>query len=53
VLLKNVYRFAYNDGLNRFYIATEQYDLLAQAFEVPPNVSDDWITAEHFRLLDR
>jgi FkbM family methyltransferase len=51
LLVANEYKFAYNDGLNRFYIAEEHHDRLARAFEVPPNVYDDWILAEHFALL--
>jgi FkbM family methyltransferase len=43
--ITNEYRFEYNDGLNRFYIAAEHHDRLARAFEVPPNVYDDWITS--------
>jgi len=48
LLIANEYRFAYNDGLNRFYIAAEHYDCLARAFEVPPNVYDDWIMLNIF-----
>jgi FkbM family methyltransferase len=33
------YRFAYFDGLNRFYVADEHAELLA-AFDSPPNVFD-------------
>jgi FkbM family methyltransferase len=36
------YRFAYADGLNRFYVADEQEHLLA-AFAFPPNVFDRFI----------
>lgn len=34
------YRFAYFDGLNRFYVAQEHPELLP-AFSAPPNVFDD------------
>jgi FkbM family methyltransferase len=39
VLLSADYHFAYADGLNRFYVADEQSDLLP-AFKYPPNVFD-------------
>ncbi len=45
-LLESGYRFAWFDGLNRFYIAAERWELLARFFEVPPNVFDG------FRLFD-
>ena len=41
-LLDADYRFAYFDGLNRFYIAQEQAHLL-QHFRTPPNVLDDYV----------
>ncbi|MGF6530554.1 FkbM family methyltransferase [Paraburkholderia sp. GAS206C] len=37
------YRFAWFDGLNRFYIAAENWEALSPAFEAPPNVFDLWI----------
>lgn len=39
------YEFVWFDGLNRFYLAKEHADL-AQAFEAPPNVFDDFRRAE-------
>jgi hypothetical protein len=36
------YHLVYRDGLNRFYLAEEQL-LRASAFQVPPNVFDDFI----------
>jgi FkbM family methyltransferase len=36
------YRLVYRDGLNRFYLAEEQMSR-ARAFDVPPNVFDDFI----------
>ena len=39
------YAFVYNDGLNRFYLASEHEDL-AGAFATPPNVFDDFLTRE-------
>ncbi|MFS8973115.1 FkbM family methyltransferase [Cupriavidus necator] len=41
-LLANGYRFAYFDGLNRFYVAEEQ-ESLRQKFTTPPNVLDDFV----------
>ncbi len=46
------YRFAYFDGLNRFYLAAERHDELAPAFAAPPNVFDRFVrAAEHYALL--
>lgn len=42
-LTSNGYVFAYADGLNRFYVASEKHDLLG-AFLVPPNVFDGFVT---------
>ena len=39
------YRFAWFDGLNRFYIAAERWDDLADHFNAPPNVLDNWVRA--------
>lgn len=36
------YQFAYFDGLNRFYVADEHFDL-AQALKVPPNTFDNFM----------
>jgi len=41
-LLANGYRFAWFDGLNRFYLADEHADL-ARHFEVQPNVFDNYV----------
>jgi FkbM family methyltransferase len=41
ILLAADYRFAYADGLNRFYVAFEHGNLLP-AFAYPPNVFDDF-----------
>lgn len=41
ILLTAGYLFAYADGLNRFYVASEHVNLLA-AFKYPPNVFDDF-----------
>ncbi len=36
------YRYAWFDGLNRYYVAEEHAELLAQ-LDIQPNVFDDWI----------
>ena len=36
------YQFAYFDGVNRFYVATEHAEL-AKHFTIPPNVFDDFL----------
>ena len=45
-LLDAGYKFAYADGLNRFYVAEEHADLLP-AFEYPPNFFDEFVLASH------
>lgn len=42
ILLNADYRFAYADGLNRFYLANEHADL-RKAFKYPPNVFDSFL----------
>jgi FkbM family methyltransferase len=44
ILLGADYRFAYDDGLNRFYVANE-HDELLEAFRAPPNVFDNFVSA--------
>jgi FkbM family methyltransferase len=39
------YRMAYQDGLNRYYLAREHEDL-APAFASPPNIFDDFVRRE-------
>ena len=43
------YRLAYQDGLNRFYVADERASL-ASAFASPPNVLDDFIRYGEWRV---
>lgn len=45
------YRFAYFDGLNRFYLRGEDA-ALRRHFDVPPNVFDDYILHEHIAQLE-
>lgn len=42
ILLNANYKFAYADGLNRFYVSQEHSELL-EAFKYPPNVFDDYV----------
>jgi FkbM family methyltransferase len=49
LLLAADYRFAYFDGLNRFYLRAEDYDRLHGRFG-PPCVFDRFITAELHQL---
>ena len=47
IVLSAHYRFAYFDGLNRFYVAEEHFDTLAPSLRTPPNVFDDfWRVAD-------
>ncbi|MCF8160594.1 MAG: FkbM family methyltransferase [Polaromonas sp.] len=43
------YRCVFFDGLNQYYLADEHPEL-APAFAVPPNVFDDFVSAEQVRL---
>lgn len=45
LLIQRNYQFVYFDGLNRFYIATEQLHL-ASAFNAPPNYFDNFKRVE-------
>ncbi|MBF3237306.1 FkbM family methyltransferase [Aeromonas veronii] len=49
ILINNDYVFAYADGLNRFYVAKEHIELVS-AIKYPPNVFDQFITANQFNL---
>ena len=44
IILRSNYRMAYDDGLNRFYVADERQDILP-AFSSPPNVFDGFVLA--------
>ena len=47
------YRFAWFDGVNRFYVAGERWERLAGSFAVPPNVFDDFTLAgSQHRLVE-
>lgn len=52
ILLNADYRFAYSDGLNRFYVADEHAELLP-AFKYPPNVFDDFKLDSQQQAEDR
>jgi FkbM family methyltransferase len=52
LLLRADYRFAYFDGLNRFYVAAEHGELAA-AIAVPPNVFDRFIRAGEIAAHER
>jgi FkbM family methyltransferase len=45
MLLSRGYRFAWFDGLNRFYIAEECWEVLNHHFQTPPNVFDGFLRA--------
>ncbi|WP_417252343.1 FkbM family methyltransferase [Castellaniella sp.] len=46
------YHKVYFDGLNCYYVADEHADL-ANAFRAPPNVFDNYISAEQHRLSEK
>lgn len=53
ILLAAEYRFAWFDGLNRYYIAAERREALAEHFTVPPNVFDGFVMADSgIRLVE-
>jgi hypothetical protein len=45
LLLNAGYEYAYFDGLNRYYVASEHENLKA-AFKTPPNVFDDFVRSD-------
>jgi FkbM family methyltransferase len=51
LILEAGYRFAYFDGLNRFYLREEDA-ALQRHFDVPPNVFDDYILYEHIAQVE-
>ena len=50
ILLEADYRFALFDGLNRFYVRSEDADLLP-VVGVPANVTDDFTPHHYFKLI--
>lgn len=46
VLLESAYGFVFSDGLNRFYVAKEHFEL-AVKFKDPPNYFDQFELAQH------
>ncbi|OUM02050.1 hypothetical protein A8M77_13150 [Variovorax sp. JS1663] len=49
VLANAGYKYVYADGLNRFYVSEECFELAA-AFKYPPNVFDGFVTAGYSGL---
>lgn len=49
LLIRSNYKFVYSDGLNRFYLADEKFDL-AHFFRYPPNVFDGYTRFAEVRL---
>jgi FkbM family methyltransferase len=47
------YRFAYFDGLNRFYVAEERWNRIGSTFSQPPNVFDNFVRADEVRAFSR
>jgi FkbM family methyltransferase len=48
ILLGADYRFAIFDGLNRWYVRSEDADLVP-VLSVPPNIFDDYVPYAHFK----
>jgi FkbM family methyltransferase len=53
LLVASQYRYAYCDGLNRFYLAEERWDSLSRFFLAPPNVYDDFVRVSEVKALER
>lgn len=53
ILLEANYEFAYFDGLNRFYIATEHFKELHHAFLLPPNFFDNFMRAADTEFVQK
>lgn len=51
-LLAQGYRHVWFDGLNRWYVAEEAHAELAQHFNRPPCIHDNFITAPHAAALE-
>lgn len=51
LILEAGYTLVYNDGLNRFYVASEHAEL-AEKFRVPPNVFDAFVRSSEVALED-
>jgi FkbM family methyltransferase len=49
ILLDAAYRFAYDDGLNRFYVAAAHSSDLMPSFRYPPNVFDHFVLDREVR----
>ncbi len=52
IILSSKYVLAYNDGLNRFYVAEEHSELLS-AFSLPPNAFDGFVLADQLAAETR
>jgi FkbM family methyltransferase len=52
IILRSDYQMAYDDGLNRFYVADERRDILP-AFSSPPNVFDNFVLADQLKAEAR
>ena len=52
LITTHAYDFAYADGLNRYYLATEKSEL-ASLLRYPPNVFDEYQRYEHISLAER
>lgn len=53
LILESAYRFVWFDGLNRFFVANERQESLAQFFRTPPNTFDDFIRAADAEYTNR
>lgn len=51
ILLSAGYQFVWFDGVNRFYLAQEHQEL-AEAFQIPVNVLDDYVTYREVALTE-
>lgn len=49
-IIHSGYRYVYCDGVNRYFVASEVYENLRNAFLVPPNCFDNWIRYRDIRF---
>ena len=52
-VIQGGYRFAFVDGLNRYYVAQEHWDRLQSRFMMPPNVYDNFMRESERAALAR
>lgn len=52
ILTSNGYKFVWFDGLNRWYLADEKYEMLKAGFDSPPNFFDNYVPYREYFLQE-